>query len=1260
MNKILYLGLIYLIFFNVYGQQDTLILSSGSGVIDVSILQDQRSGYEYRANTTYGSHQRIEATAWTVSGQKYFYRTLLKFDLSQIPSGSTILSAKLKLYSDPAVTSSSAYNGNSQLSGSNAVNLEKITESWNETTVTWNNQPNSDILESVWVQPSSTTTENIEINILEFVNEWLSDPSSNFGLKFKLDNEVYYRARNYASTNHPNSSIHPKLEIIYSTDGIEYSDLFQNNIDHTFEFVDRSETQTGLLKEYGLDHINLETFNGQESDSNVVSMDQGLRIYSSLYSMQFYNDIGMLTPDEFQQKIKTKALENTDVTNIVSIYYEYDIIKNDAFLNSLFEVQNDQIYDVDGRPTRPYELRETFAVFPTRHYFEGKQQIFRFSSELYETNTTKTLTKISAYFNDGNGFSDYQMDQDIVINYPTDGQKTLIFSFHYDDGTVKTVSSKIVINKASPTNYRGYTIYSQYPPEMEIVGTRPYNGEVKKGLVTLLFSPDGIFDKPFIVVEGFDIWKIKDETNPYLNNNYESMFWRSKDGGLSVQLPSGKNFIQELSDQGYDLVFVDYDDGTADIRQNAYMFEEVLNWVNQTKVGTQENVVIGYSMGGLVAKVALREMEMRGDDHQVSHYISYDTPHLGANVPIGGQAAIKHLTGIGVKLGLPPLLLVKTPWKISDFVPELKELNVGLAYADLPAAKQMIINRVVGGGDNLEIDNGIHDSFVNYLNNTLGMPQNARNLAISNGSECGGDIGFTAGESFADGKGLVYNPSYWQGLAFAGLAFTNYYKASGGIFLNVFSTDTDVNFRTDIRSAKTSGERVYLGELEIYREILWGLGHDTDVVFSKDYRPEGIKIQPYDNASGGLFDLSTLEIADTLPGNIPVDIKKFSFVPVISALNIGQGNLTVDESDLFKSYSQIRELDLSEYTDFDNYFITAGNTPHTKMTKESADWILKEITTNNSFYSCYSTCGDPNIFQIAGSSSICGEETYFIEGVSPNAQLNYSWSYSNTLDYISGQNTNSLTVVPNGTTGPTYVKVVISDNCGSMPEIVKEITLGSPDVSQTGVYGNQNIYLGTISSVTVQNLPEYTSFDWVIPQGCSTDNSGRLRCWNEISNSSPNGLTYTAGTLGYHNITLQLSNECGTKSVSLPVIVSDNTQPFSMSTSISPNPSDDGNFNVTVSDSSEPETYGSRLSSSETQNTSINSSNIKTSQTSRINNTIFDVEVIDYNGVLMYKNTFSESNFTMNLQNLPDGNYWVIITIDGQRLSEQQIILDRQ
>ncbi len=137
------------------------------------------------------------------------------FNLQSIPQGSVIQSATLYFYSDPAVTSPNAGDGNSQLSGSNAFYLEKIIQEWSEGIVTWNNQPTTTTADRILVAASTSATENKQINLNTIVQGWVNKPSSNSGLKMTLQSEVYYRSRNYASINHVNTAIRPKLVITF-------------------------------------------------------------------------------------------------------------------------------------------------------------------------------------------------------------------------------------------------------------------------------------------------------------------------------------------------------------------------------------------------------------------------------------------------------------------------------------------------------------------------------------------------------------------------------------------------------------------------------------------------------------------------------------------------------------------------------------------------------------------------------------------------------------------------------------------------------------------------------------------------------------------------------------------------------------------------------------------------------------------------------------------------------------------------------------
>lgn len=97
--------------------------------------------------------------------------------------------------------------------------------------------------------------------------------------------------------------------------------------------------------------------------------------------------------------------------------------------------------------------------------------------------------------------------------------------------------------------------------------------------------------------------------------------------------PDWKNFI---IDNNYDFIYVDWKSPGEYIQANAYTLIEVLKKIKEmSDENTEPMLLVGHSMGGLIARYALKTMENNKTPHGVGTYVSYDSPHLGANVPQG-------------------------------------------------------------------------------------------------------------------------------------------------------------------------------------------------------------------------------------------------------------------------------------------------------------------------------------------------------------------------------------------------------------------------------------------------------------------------------------------------------------------------------------------------------------------------------------------------------------------------------------------------
>ncbi len=225
-------------------------------------------------------------------------------------------------------------------------------------------------------------------------------------------------------------------------------------------------------------------------------------------------------------------------------------------------------------------------------------------------------------------------------------------------------------------------------------------------------------DRYVIIVEGFDP-----------NDEYDLNYFEEEFGTITGILNS----------KGIEVVYVDFDDGADFIENNAALLQEVIEDINRKKEGYHQNVVVGISMGGLVARMTLVEMERTFDpqedpyheQHFTKLFLSVDSPHKGANVPVGLQLLVDDLWTV-----LDQRLLAS-----SDQVQQKKPVVASrLRKLNNPAAKQMLL--YYKGDDShqwfKDLQAKMDDAY---------YPQNCTNIALTNGSLQHGLSGISPGST---------------------------------------------------------------------------------------------------------------------------------------------------------------------------------------------------------------------------------------------------------------------------------------------------------------------------------------------------------------------------------------------------------------------------------------------------------------------------------------------------------------------------------
>ncbi len=423
-----------------------------------------------------------------------------------------------------------------------------------------------------------------------------------------------------------------------------------------------------------------------------------------------------------------------------------------------------------------------------------------------------------------------------------------------------------------------------------------YQGQQVSGNAYTLWSDDGIFDKPFLFVEGIDFnmqqWHAQ-------IGDFGWCQFMGNDQANYPMLAQSSDLVDALRERGFDLILLDFVDGAADIRSNAALIKHLIQLCNAYKEDQNQLVVAGASMGGQVVRVALAEMERDGQDHCTGVYVSWDSPHLGAHIPLAIQTTIDFL---------------------SPFSAEAEAFELGALTR--PAARQMLINQYFDPMGQMLNPSDFH-AFQNYLDD-LGMPKRTINWAIANGSGLGTPIESPSWTPLLETSCNASN-------IFSGDEFRMWLYAAPGNPDHALSS-SGMYVIADLIYSETYSSLLSFAYIEYS-----GVYSISSLAPALDYRPGG-------------FRTSVKELVDVINDNSDyLDVCSFigsdqyalkhSFIGPHSALDF-QGNENIGILDALVAEPSS--------TSFDDWYVPAGdNQPHVAMTPQNIQWLLGKIDAVN-------------------------------------------------------------------------------------------------------------------------------------------------------------------------------------------------------------------------------------------------------------------------------------------------------------------------
>lgn len=529
-------------------------------------------------------------------------------------------------------------------------------------------------------------------------------------------------------------------------------------------------------------------------------------------------------------------------------------------------------------------------------------------------------------------------------------------------------------------------------PTTQVSGLILYQGSVGQANYKVFpknFGSCTVITKPILILDGFD--PSNSRTNGIDNTLYSFI------NKLPVL------FIQQLQSLGYDVILVDFNDGATWIQRNAFACVEVIKQINAVKVGNEQLIIVGPSMGGLIARYALTYMEQNNIPHNTRLYVSFDAPHRGANVPLGLQYVINNISSIP----LAPVIQLQQ-------------------FLDSPAASQMLVYHLRSTSSQCPSPKPEHNSFYSELmslNDNLGFPKLTRNISISNGMPNGYWWYVSGNMTYHNYEGTQANTQTFPNFPQGTLAL----DGDNAAFLSA-----SLALQADVRNMPGGAFSWDIPEVPVAF---------TDGLLS---RPSRVMIKtscskPYDIAPGGyssFIDSIFKTISATTSGNISIRSGNSCFIPTISSL--------FSENDSL-SYAYSRDMFGLSRTPFDA-ILTApetwpSNEEHVQINFRNSSWLISQLTQTQR---CLSKVETQKIINFPGAN-VAGCPNFMSSIPTLPAGYTVKWILSPNLQTASDTGRFLNATLRPGQNGSGFVEAQLTGPCGPVAPIRKDYAwLGVP------------------------------------------------------------------------------------------------------------------------------------------------------------------------------------------------------------------------
>jgi hypothetical protein len=666
------------------------------------------------------------------------------------------------------------------------------------------------------------------------------------------------------------------------------------------------------------------------SDTTAIDASQCAALFMSM-SRASLDSTHVLTDFSGFRERKDSVAHSAGCYSLALMDLRYDDFRSTALSDGSMYREEGQFYHAHGCSQSPCLEKESLVLWVDAPHIRSRVYRFVLNEACVLSNYDTPADSMQIDFDDGMGWRTLGPGIPCEVDY-TDGNRNRTVrcrlfrqgrSVKYSGCVLKYNDEYDVCDESSmpyPVS-PPWPSFSDNPWDVQVSS----DGEWVRGRAYTLTSDDGVFDKPFVFVEGIDFGLDRDGHPIHDWQRHGTFGWCEFASGFQDpdvhddivygydDLHLMPQLLQAIRADGYDVVLVDFYDGANWLHNNSLLVQHVIRLCNEYKAGTEALVIAGASMGGVLTRHALRSMELNGEEHCTRLWISMDAPHEGAHIPLALQHAIRFCE----QNGQEQAQLFKQ------------------RYLLRPAARQML---------DAQVFNDPYE-FYEWYNSLreMGYPQQCRSVAFSNGVSNGAGLSYGHDELMdweCDLAGVVHSKMLL--LPESGDPYNEQSFPGGPVM---------AHFRLLLPFSESIGDEWYfwfgglvLGSIDAV-DIQEEFVHTSDGTINRDYAPGGKRntVQTFALAlNAAMADLeSNLSDADICDEIAPTHYNPdHAFVLSGSAVGLQLEDPYSDVSDYLWQHPEENYFD-------EVWFAQNQNENHTELTQHKLDEVLDEVLTPN-------------------------------------------------------------------------------------------------------------------------------------------------------------------------------------------------------------------------------------------------------------------------------------------------------------------------